>query len=161
VDIVEINIITLVVVTIGAIASVAVAWYTFQGPKVEVSVAESINDDHFLNIKVVNVGHRNIEINWPNILLQDGRTFNTVSEREMSDLSRLSLNGGSFPYLLITGDSCIAWVTLKDLADWLKGNNYCGDVSVRFQFSDTTGKRKYKSGKFSINVDEALAAHAP
>lgn len=90
----DINVITLVVVTIGAIASVAVALYTFQGPKVEVSVKcipvrstrskiraaasgepESVNDEVY--VKVVNVGHKNIEINMPNILLQDRRTFET------------------------------------------------------------------------------------
>src|SRR5665647_944243 len=123
----DINIITLVVVTIGAIASVAVAIYTFQGPKVEVSVRcipirttrskiravaldepESVNDEVY--IKVVNVGHKNVEINMPNILLQDRRTFETYPEPPKdknlrSDLSRLPIKG-LFPNLLITGDSC-------------------------------------------------------
>ena len=168
---VDINIITLVVVTIGAIASVAVAIYTFQGPKVEVSVQcisirttrskiravaldepESVNDEVY--IKVVNVGHKNVEINMPNILLQDRRTFETSSEE--FDLSRLPIRGGGFPNLLITGDTCEARTSLMDLADFLKRNDYNGDVAVYFQFSDATGKRKYKSGKFSFNVDEVL-----
>jgi len=169
----DINIITLVVVTIGAIASVAVAIYTFQGPKVEVSVKcipvrnarskireaalgepESVNDE--VSIKVVNVGHKNIEIDKPNILLQDGRTFKTFPGYEKSDLSGLSFRRDPFPNLLITGDSCTASVSLMNLADWLKRNDYSGDVTVRFQFSDATGKRNYQSGKLSINVDEVL-----
>lgn len=186
-NMVDINIITLVVVTIGAIASVAVAIYTFQGPKVEVSVEcipvrsmrteirsvalgepESVNDEVY--IKVVNVGHKNIEINMPNILLQDGRTFETVHEKrndgdqrpDLSDLSRLPIRStDGFPNLLITGDSCAARVNLMSLAYWLMGHSYSGDVMVRFQFSDATGKKKYESRKFSINVDEVLERTHP
>jgi hypothetical protein len=168
----DINIITLVVVTIGAIASVAVAIYTFQGPKVEVIVKcipvrnarskireaalgepESVNDEVY--ITVVNVGHKNVEIKGPNILLNDGHTFKTVPAKKSSDLSELPISS-YFPTLLITGDSDSAHVSLMSFADWLKRNNYSGVVTVRFQFSDATGKRNYRSGKFSINVDEVL-----
>lgn len=178
----DIDGITLIVVTIGAIASVLVAIYTFQGPKLEVSVKctpirntrskiraaalgepECVNDEVY--VKVVNVGHKNVEINMPNILLQDRRTFETYPEPPKdknlrSGLSRLPIKG-LFPYLLITGDSCNVRASLMDLIDLLKRNDYSGDVVVRFQFSDATGKKKYKSGKFSVNVDEVLERMHP
>jgi hypothetical protein len=176
----DINVITLFVVTIGAIASIAVAVYTFQGPKVEISVKcipvrtanskirsvalgepESVNDEVYM--KVVNVGHKNVEINMPNILLHDGRTFETsyTDDNQRSDLSQLPIRGGGLPNLLITGDSCGVRISLMKLADWLKRNDYNGEVMMRFQFSDATGNKKFESGKFSINVDEVLERTHP
>ena len=179
----DINVITLVVVTIGAFASVAVAIYTFQGPKVEISVKcipvrnarskireaalgepESVNDE--VLIKVVNVGHKNIGINMPNILLQDRRTFETYpdphkDENRSSDLSRLPIQCYILPDVLIPGYSCDVRVLLVKLADWLKRNDYSGDMMIRFQFSDATGNRMYESEKFSINVDEVLERAHP
>jgi|GEM_PF-2666067 len=177
---VDINVITLVVVTIGAIASVAVAIYTFQAPKAEVSVKfvpyrsgrsqtrlaalgepESVNDE--VHIMVANVGHKNIKINLPNVLLQDERTFETSpveypDKYRRTDPSRLSVfcDQIMFPYLLIPGDSCEVCTRLMSLADWLKRNGYSANVAARFQFSDETSSKTYESEKYSINVDEVL-----
>jgi hypothetical protein len=180
-----ITVITLLVVTIGTIASIAVAIYTFQRPKAEVTVKcvpfrsttsqirsaalgepESVNDE--VHIIVANVGHKNIKLNLPNILLQDGRNFETSpveypDKYRRSDPARLSINCDQimFPYLLIPGDSCEVWTSLMSLADWLKRNDSSGDVAVRFQFSDETSNRTYESGKYSINVDEVLERTRP
>lgn len=177
---VDINAITLLVVIVGAIASVAVAIYTFQGPKAEVSVKcipyrsmkskirsaalgepEAVNDE--VHITVANVRRENIKVNLPHILLHDGRIFETSpveypDKNRGTDPSRLSINCDQimFPYLLIPGDSCKVWTSLMNLADWLKRNGYSGEVAMRFQFSDETSKRTFESGKYSVSVDAVL-----
>lgn len=144
------------------IGNAASMWHTFQRPKAEVNV-KCIPNKHLssvdgtIHITVANVRHKNIKFNLPNVLLDDGRIFETYIDG-MSEPSKLPLDYSkiNFPYLLIPRDTFELQANSALLACLLKHNGYCGEVKIWFQFFDGIHKGTCKSGEYSISIDKTL-----
>lgn len=145
----EIELITTILATWGAILSTVVAIQQLQENRRRLKVEINISlvgygnaVEKYLSLQSSNISKRPISLSSYGLLLPDRKKYWRENESPYQ-----------FPTQLTDGQATTIWMKWEDVLNKLKEEGYKGKIKVRGFFDDVTGKR-YLSKKYALNLEK-------